>query len=545
MTWALLIGCTAKLQVGEAPPESPPGGGDSAPGREDSVVEQVPGAPWTPEPCDALYDPAELPVFEVEISDAEWEALLADYRRGEKDDHPITFRWGEEEAAGATIRLKGNPDFSWFTEKMQFVIAFNQLDPEGRFRGLRKLSLDAPWYDPTLLRDRVAWGMLGAVEGLPTPCANTAALHINGAYYGLYTHIEYLDREWLERVFGDAGATGTLYKYGYDPVSNAEAATGAAEQVRGTSKPARLAQLGDVEQWLAAWAAEIVVGSDDGYWCCDHNYYLYEHPARGVLWVPWDLDNTYDTQPYDTDPVRGYAEGSWLFQQAQFHALVEDPTWGPVFLDQLERLSAAFDPALVLPEVERADAQLRELLEDDPHRSFVWEEHEEALQRLQRWVPARHAYLQSWLACARGSTADADADGAPVCADPDDGDPAVYPGAPERCDGVDNDADGWVDDDPACEDCVRRSLDGTELLFCRWPRTNTDAKANCSRRGATLDGPQTSAERTMVWFYAWPVFEDWWTGGGSGGSCQTWDEAAGGPGSAPCAEEHPSVCRVR
>jgi len=42
---------------------------------------------------------------------------------------------------------------------------------------------------------------------------------------------------------------------------------------------------------------------------------------------------------------------------------------------------------------------------------------------------------------------DADADGSPACEDCDDLDPAVYPGAPEECDGVDNDCDGDVDED--------------------------------------------------------------------------------------------------
>jgi len=43
-------------------------------------------------------------------------------------------------------------------------------------------------------------------------------------------------------------------------------------------------------------------------------------------------------------------------------------------------------------------------------------------------------------------TTDADGDGRPAGIDCDDSDPATYPGAPELCDGLDNDCDGQVDE---------------------------------------------------------------------------------------------------
>jgi hypothetical protein len=59
--------------------------------------------------------------------------------------------------------------------------------------------------------------------------------------------------------------------------------------------------------------------------------------------------------------------------------------------------------------------------------------------------------------CAGNDDFDADGDGARLVVDCDDGSAAVLPGAPERCDGVDNDCDTLVDDDDdSVDDPVNR-----------------------------------------------------------------------------------------
>jgi hypothetical protein len=516
------------VDVGDAPGDT----GDTDEGHTDG-----------PDGCSDLYDPDVLQEFSIEISDAEWAELVNDYASGQKDYHAIVFHYGDEVVDDAMIRLKGNPGFSWYDDKMQFVIAFNEVDPAGRFHGQRKISLDASWYEPTMVRDRVSWAVMRGQGGLPFACANSATLTVNGDYYGVYTNIEFFDHEWLERSFGKADATGTLWKYGYDPVANEEASTGAAiARMSDTTDPDTLAGLGDLDEWELEWAAEAVLGDDDGYWCCNHNYYLYEHPTRGILFVPWDFDDNFDVQPYDADPVSGYYSG--LFQQPQFLALVRDPVWGPRYVEQIAAMNAAMDPATVVDEIDTWEAQVADALQADPHRSIGWEEHVAAMDRLRAWVPARHAFVDSWVACQGGATTDADGDGHPVCDDPDDTDATIHPGATEICNGIDDDADGWVDDDAACDDCARHDLDDAHYLFCRWPRTNADAEANCASRGGTLVGPATTGQYYMYFFYAWPVTEVWWTAAGSGARCTGWDEANYSFTQVSCAEAHPSVCGV-
>ena len=69
--------------------------------------------------------------------------------------------------------------------KMQFVIAFDQVDPTGKFHGVDKLVFDMPRSDWTFLHDRLSHAWLRQI-GITAGCAASARLEINGAYYGLY-----------------------------------------------------------------------------------------------------------------------------------------------------------------------------------------------------------------------------------------------------------------------------------------------------------------------------------------------------------------------
>jgi hypothetical protein len=196
------------------------------------------GPDLTPDPadtsCSPIFRQGILPEYQLTISDAEWAKLQDEFLHvvertammlDPEPYHPVTVRYDDGvsppvDVPNALLRLKGST--SWlqtimFDEnpKMQFVLAFNEVDPEGRFEGVRKVELDMPRTDTTFIRQRLALHYLRSA-GTYAQCANNARVVINGQYYGLYTHLERLDKELLQRFFDKDGDEdeGDLWKGG-------------------------------------------------------------------------------------------------------------------------------------------------------------------------------------------------------------------------------------------------------------------------------------------------------------------------------------------
>ncbi len=107
------------------------------------------------------------------------------------------------------VRFKGFSSFWGYPgDKKSLRIKFNKYK-DHRFNGLKKVSLNNGWNDPTMLREKLFLDFLYEHD-IPAPRANFARVFINDTYHGFYTLVEHVDKTFLQHRFNDND--GNLYK---------------------------------------------------------------------------------------------------------------------------------------------------------------------------------------------------------------------------------------------------------------------------------------------------------------------------------------------
>jgi hypothetical protein len=83
--------------------------------------------------------------------------------------------------------------------------------------------------------------------------------------------------------------------------------------------------------------------------------------------------------------------------------------------------------------------------------------------------------------------------------DCDDTDPQIRPGRDERCNGLDDDCDGVIDDGSPCPDnCETREREGSVYQFCRYAREWDGAASRCASYGYHLVKIEDALENAYV-----------------------------------------------
>ncbi len=174
--------------------------------------------------------------------------------------------------------------------------------------GQRKLNLQSLWTDKSLVRERLSWDVFQDL-GMPSCRAEYVRVHSNGQYYGLFTALENVDGNMLERNGFDPD--GSLYK---SVGSNEEPNGGSPgpwekktnengdfsdlqtflRDLHDTSVTRLRTFFGtstDADRIIDYQLGQILINNTD---YAGHNHFLYREPAGGK-WIPlpWDLDLTF------------------------------------------------------------------------------------------------------------------------------------------------------------------------------------------------------------------------------------------------------------
>lgn len=206
--------------------------------------------------------------------------------------------------------------------KCSMKVSFDFVDPEARFRGIKKLNFHSMSNDPSMLRERLGYAMFRE-SGIAAPRAVHARLSINGVLEGVFALVEEVDGRFTRSRFNEGGE-GNLYKEiwpihdGEQPylaalATNRDESPSAARMLAFKSAIAESAAAASAwldPEYIATYlAVDRVIINDDGifhWWCFEtgagsnpgifgnHNYYWYEAEHADRLWlVPWDLDFTF------------------------------------------------------------------------------------------------------------------------------------------------------------------------------------------------------------------------------------------------------------
>jgi len=469
----------------------PDGASDAA------LLTPTPGAPnaaWEGEKPEVETDPEDCDLFpndrvlsiQIQFSDSDWQAVLASPTSETYYEASVTIDGVVTEQIAA--RTKGNSSLNSVannqsSNRYSWKIDTNRYVDGQKICGLKKFNLNNGFKDPTLMREHIGY-TLATDLGLPSPRTSFADVTVNGQHLGVYTVVEHVDSEFIERWFDDD--EGDLYKpdwpdghlqwqgdafADYDGVelqSNEETSDYSTFMalLEAINSDADVSDVLNVDMMIRYLALNSLLVNLDSYSGNGHNYYIYE--VDGVFTpIPWDLNEAFgnftcgcnragiiglliDDPTCDAMATKPMVERVLTDADAiaQYHALLAETVadGGP------------FSDAVIAANIEATATLIRSYVQADTEKFYSTQDFETGLNNdigniigLTTFITERRAAIAAQLDGSEASSSDGE--GSCNNAGPGGGGPGGPGGQHPKCpDGV---CDGFEQANPdACpEDC--------------------------------------------------------------------------------------------
>ena len=155
-----------------------------------------------------LFDQSRVHTIEITMDD--WDGLISDAASEEYRECTIVI--DGENLGQVGIRAKGNTSLSSVatlgSTRYSFKVEFNHYVKGKKYHGLDKLSLNNLIQDATMMKDYLAYSLMGKM-GVPSSLCSYAQITVNGEPWGLYLAVEGVEDAFLER---NGMTKGELYK---------------------------------------------------------------------------------------------------------------------------------------------------------------------------------------------------------------------------------------------------------------------------------------------------------------------------------------------
>ena len=206
--------------------------------------------------------------------------------------------------------------------------------------------------------------------GVPASRCNFAHVHVNENDMGIYANVEPIKKLMIQRLFGDDSGNlyeGTVSDIRTDFDVRVEKKTNEDESdwsdvqrlkdaLDSTDDDAidQIAELVDIDAFLAFTAASVMVGHWDSFSGNANNYYFYRDPTSDkFFFIPWGPDDTFSNENIaDGGQIQAALGGALLARR-----LLEDPSIMTRYRDTMRNLlQERWDDEEILGELDRMEA---------------------------------------------------------------------------------------------------------------------------------------------------------------------------------------------
>ena len=466
------------------------------------------GGEVEPPAGEALFVDGQIIGIDIKLSAADIDALKTQPDVYVKGDVDVTVAGTTTSISDIGVRLKGKAgSLRTIDQKAAFVLKFNEYTKGQKLDGLTKLAVNNMVQDSSMIHERLGYLLFNAMD-VPSARSGYARVSVNGELYGLYSTVESAsNNEFLSRTMG--GDSGNLYEgaYGTDLDSGN---VGSFDQDNGTfvnyvdlqelvtaidamtpqNFMVEAPKVIDIDRYIEFAATEIYIGHWDGYVNYMNNYFIYRRPDNNLwTWVPWGIDQTFQ------DNLEAFT-ASGRVHMLCVQSIECRKKLGVAFqkvmakVDEIDLIGKATDVKnLIWPDVQA-----------DPRREYDVDTVAFEIDQTIEFLKNRKGIITGQLVCADPTGIDVDMDGSFGCGiDCDDNNPNVYPGAPEKCNFVDDDCNGVLDDDPLCPKClIEAAPGGGKYAYCVDVLDWNSAEADCKSQGGHLVSIHDSTQQQTI-----------------------------------------------
>jgi spore coat protein H len=377
---------------------------------------------------DQFFDGAVVHVVRLSVHADDWRRLKDAYQ--EDTYYPADVTWNGLRVRNVGIRSRGGASRN--DKKPGLRVDLDRYVSDQTFLGLKSFVLDNGVQDDSLIKERVAMRFFGEM-GLPAPREAYARLYVNEEYAGLYSLIESIDKDFLERVYKDREAQtgkrerdGVLFDYHWNypyffgylgPELDSYAALFEPQTHESDPQDALYGPLRDLcrlitdssdddfvdvtnnfldlQQWVRYVAIENFLAEHDGMigFAGMNNFYLYRLQQTSVSQViAWDKDQSFSDAAFS---IWTRAQENTLMRRA-----MAVPALRALYLDTLRQAAAIAsrpdgdDPRGWLErEVAAAFLQVRESVLADPLKPQSNDAFQAEAERVREVARTRAAFV--------------------------------------------------------------------------------------------------------------------------------------------------------